>query len=177
MLRTISDHILDIVQNSFEADAKNVELVLEERTGEYFRFVVKDDGIGMGEEELEKIFDPFFTSSEKHLRKVGLGLPFLKQSAEMSGGYVRVESKEGKGTKVDAMFRLDSIDCPPLGDLPFTIVSLLMNTDVNLTVKRIKDGEVVYELSTEGLKEKYGDMIENPSFMKILLDSLKEMES
>jgi hypothetical protein len=73
----------------------------------------------MTEEELKRAQDPFVTDGVKHPhRKVGLGLPFLIQTAEQSGGGWRIDSVKGKGTEVCAWFDLANVDTPPVGDIP-----------------------------------------------------------
>ena len=49
-----------------------------------------DDGCGMDAETLEKVTDPFYTS--RTTRKVGLGIPLMKQNAELTGGEVKIAS-------------------------------------------------------------------------------------
>ena len=72
-------HMMDIVQNSIRAKARNIEIIFIENNTEYTMiFVVKDDGTGMNPETIAKLSDPFFTS--RTTRKVGLGVPFLKMT-------------------------------------------------------------------------------------------------
>lgn len=65
------------------------------------RFLVKDSGIGMAQERLETIFQPF-TQAERHIATeyggTGLGLSICKTFTELMGGEIRVESKEGQGS-------------------------------------------------------------------------------
>ena len=83
---TLAELVTDITQNACEAGAETVELEIREGGGE-FRFLVRDNGKGMSKEELERAVDPFVTDGVKHPnRKVGLGIPFLIQTAEQSGG-------------------------------------------------------------------------------------------
>jgi two-component system sensor histidine kinase PilS (NtrC family) len=56
---------------------------------------VIDSGTGIGEEELEKIFDPFYTTKE---RGTGLGLSIVHSIVEGYGGKVTVQSRKGKGS-------------------------------------------------------------------------------
>ena len=87
MLPEISLNILDISQNSIKAGATLVELLVEIDTGaSELLFEIKDNGCGMDEEQVANVVDPFFTS--RTTRKVGLGIPFLKQAAEGTGGSV-----------------------------------------------------------------------------------------
>lgn len=117
--------ILDIVQNSVEADASEVNLeFIENNLKSVIEISVEDDGKGMDEETLKKVIDPFHTDGVKHKnRKVGLGLPFVKQTAELAGGSFFITSKKGEGTKVVFSLRKDNIDIPPVGDIPSTLLS------------------------------------------------------
>jgi hypothetical protein len=81
----------------------------------------------MTKEQAAKALDPFVTDGVKHPnRKVGLGLPFLVQMAEQSGGGWSLDSQKGSGTKVSAWFDTSSLDFPPVGDLPGMFRSIFM---------------------------------------------------
>ena len=79
------------------------------------------------EELLAAVQDPFTTT--RTTRKVGLGIPFLKEGAEMTGGSLDLWSKEGEGTKISATYGYSHIDRPPLGDLAETVVTLVQCHD------------------------------------------------
>jgi len=175
-LRTIADHIMDIAQNAVKAGAKNIRIYIEEIPGKIFKFVVEDDGPGMDEETLSKVFDPFFTTRDPKVRKVGLGLPFLKQSAEATGGYVKLKTKPGKGTRVEALFHLDHVDCQPVGDLPSIFSTLIFSEDnVNWYIRR-KKGEDEYEVTSDAVKKVLGDIQGDPVMMKKVMDIIEELE-
>ena len=60
---------------------------------------VQDDGIGISQEELGKIWERFYRSDQsRNSRGLGLGLPLVKQIAEYHGGSVSAESREGEGS-------------------------------------------------------------------------------
>lgn len=119
-------HILDIAQNSIRANASLVQIFITENPeSDQFRIEIKDNGKGMDAATLERATDPFYTTQST--RKVGLGLPLLKQNAEQTGGSVRLESTPGDGTDVVAIFGLNHIDRPILGDITGTILILLAN--------------------------------------------------
>jgi signal transduction histidine kinase len=63
--------------------------------GEFVQVEIRDTGVGIPEENLDHIFDPFFTSKEEGS---GLGLSVSHQIVQEHGGYVTAESKLGKGT-------------------------------------------------------------------------------
>jgi len=114
-LRTLSDHLVDIAQNSVKAGALKINLLIRENQNE-FLFNLKDNAGGMDEETLKKVFDPFYTSRDKKIRRVGLGLPFLKFASEATGGYTHLTSKAGEGTEVESLFLKSNIDCQPVGE-------------------------------------------------------------
>jgi signal transduction histidine kinase/ActR/RegA family two-component response regulator len=77
---------------------------------------VSDTGIGMNEEELEKIFNPFTQADESTTRiygGTGLGLCISQQLAQTLGGDVTVDSKKGKGsiftTTIDVCIEKDKL--------------------------------------------------------------------
>ncbi|WP_294473482.1 ATP-binding protein [uncultured Intestinimonas sp.] len=120
-MKELSLHLLDIAQNSLAAGARHVALGVEEADGE-ITLTVADDGRGMSPELLARVTDPFTTT--RTTRKVGMGLPLLRLAAEQTGGTLAVESREGVGTTVTAVFHAGHIDCPPLGDLAATVALL-----------------------------------------------------
>lgn len=122
-MEDLSLHILDIVENSLRANAKNIEIRLfQNEKNDTLVLEVSDDGEGMNEETVRQSLDPFFTT--KMGKKVGLGLPFLAQAAEEADGKLEVESMEGRGTKVVVTFRLSHVDRKPLGNVEETVKCL-----------------------------------------------------
>ncbi|MGE5309284.1 MAG: PAS domain S-box protein [Deltaproteobacteria bacterium] len=60
-------------------------------------FEVKDNGVGMDHEQLQKIFKPFYTTKSKG---TGLGLTVSEQIVKLHGGSIGVSSEKGKGTTI-----------------------------------------------------------------------------
>ena len=151
-MRELSLNVLDIAQNSISADAPLIEIeVLENTEKKELLIGIYDNGKGMTPEQVENVKDPFFTP--RTTRKVGMGIPLFKLAAEQTGGSLKIESEKGKGTKTSAVFKTDSIDFTPLGDVTSTITILIsMNTDRDFIYTRRLDGES-FELSTVQLKE------------------------
>jgi CheY-like chemotaxis protein len=76
-------------------------------------FEVKDSGIGMTPEQINKIFDPFTQAERDTTRKyggTGLGLSITKNIVEMMGGKLMVESTPGIGSKFSFELTFDTID-------------------------------------------------------------------
>ena len=98
-MEDLSLHILDIAENSIAAEAKRIEIRIEEdQAKDVLAIEIKDDGNGMDEEMRRKVLDPFFTT--RTTRKVGLGLPLLAQASRESEGTIEIDSKPGQGTTV-----------------------------------------------------------------------------
>ena len=151
-MEDLSLHILDIVENSIAAGAKKIEIkIIEDTKEDLLTIEIIDDGKGMDEKALKNVLDPFFTT--RNTRKVGLGLPLLAQSAEESGGSIKIESKPGQGTKVKATFGYSHIDRKPLGDIYESLkVLIVANPDINFIYEYQKD-DVSYHLDTKGIKK------------------------
>ena len=125
-MEDFSLHILDIVENSIAAMARRIEIRIDEdQAKDLVTIEIKDDGKGMDEQTLKKALDPFFTT--RTTRRVGLGLSLLAQAAKDSEGTFDLSSKPGKGTTVNATFRLSHPDCKPMGDIGQTMQVLVMS--------------------------------------------------
>ena len=125
MHASLFDFLSDIFQNAVEAGADSIQVDIEEKDTS-IDFLVKDNGKGMNETVLKRVTDPFYTDGIKHAkRKAGLGLPFLIQAVEGVGGAFSLKSQEGVGTEVQYSFVLDHIDCPPMGNMVSTLLSMV----------------------------------------------------
>ena len=69
---------------------------------------VSDTGIGVAETESERIFERFYRSDKSHSKKIegtGLGLSIVKRGAICHKAQIHLDSKEGKGTKIEILFQ------------------------------------------------------------------------
>lgn len=141
-MRELALHILDIAENSISASASRVEIVVnQDSLDDELWISVKDNGRGMDEELLARVMDPFVTS--RTTRKVGLGIPLLKQAAEACNGGLTLESQPGIGTELTVKFQNSHIDRMPLGNLADTFLSLLLGTpEVNWVLHYQVDDQV-----------------------------------
>jgi len=90
---------LNILINAFQAiqDGGRIDVTVREVSDRY-HVEIEDSGSGIRSENLNKIFNPFFTTKEKGS---GLGLSIVQKIIEAHQGSVTIESTEGKGTKVE----------------------------------------------------------------------------
>ncbi|BAL81324.1 ATP-binding protein [Caldisericum exile] len=172
-MEELSLNILDIIENSLKANAKNIEVnIIEDDNKDLLLIEIKDDGVGMDEDLLKRVFDPFTTTSAN--KKVGLGLPLLKLEAESCDGGIFIESEKGKGTTVKICFRKSHVDTPPLGDIASTIVSVLAtHPEVNLHYRH-EVNQKVFEISTEDLRKICSETICTPLVLNGIRGFLNE---
>ena len=158
MHATIADVIADTAQNSIEAGASRVEVSLVE-DGVTVSVRIADNGKGMDEATQRRAFNPFYTEPGKHdKRKIGMGLPFVKQTCDACGGTVALESTPGVGTTIACTFRADNIDLPPMGDLAAAVLSLFgFAGDFDLVFTHRK-GANEYSVSRLELMDAVGDL-------------------
>lgn len=185
---TLADLLLDISQNAAESGADLIEIELSEKTktcsaNPELRFMVRDNGKGMDSEELKMAEDPFFTDGVKHPhRKVGLGLPFMIQTAQQSGGGWDIKSQKMKGTEVCAWFDTKNVDTPPAGDIPGTFRTILMfpGPDEIIIRRKRSDGDsgLDYILRKTELSEALGGLDDSQSLLLLdqYLHSMEEEE-
>ena len=150
-MRELSLNILDIAQNSIVAGASLAEILVKEDTVKNELLIgIYDNGKGMTEEQVRNVQDPFFTT--RTTRKVGMGIPLFKMAAEQTGGSFTITSQVGVGTKVEALFKTDSIDFTPLGDMASTISTIVcMNEDKDfIYTRKVDDRE--FKFSSADIK-------------------------
>lgn len=160
-MKEISLNILDIAKNSTKARASLTTITINE-TEDTLTLIIGDNGCGMDEETVRNVSNPFYTT--RTTRKVGMGIPLLKLSAEQTGGSFDIKSKpeaefpHDHGTVVTAVFNKKHIDFTPLGDVTSSVVTLIQgDPDVDfLFVHTMPEGEV--RLDTRELREVLGDV-------------------
>lgn len=177
MLPEISLNILDVAQNSIRAGATLTEITVDiDAASDRLTVVISDNGCGMTEEQVRRVTDPFFTT--RTTRKIGLGIPFFKMAAENTGGSFSIESEKGKGTVVTANFGLSHIDRMPLGDMNFTVHSLVtLNVDIDFLYKYSVNGKS-FKLDTREFREILGGVPFNtPEISEYIKEYLAENEA
>jgi hypothetical protein len=176
---SLCDLAADVIQNAAESGAAVVEAEIAQTEAE-FRFRVRDDGRGMGPEQLARAADPFHTDGIKHPgRRVGLGLAFLDQAARQCGGGWKMDSAPGAGTTVEAWFDLTSLDTPPVGDVPGLLrTALLFRGPAETVLRRTRrgvSGGADYSLRRSELEEALGGL-ETAAELALLERYLRSLE-
>jgi hypothetical protein len=174
MVEDICFHLVDLVQNSVAAGAGNIRLsIVESEDRDTLDLEVADDGRGMDDQTLEKVQDPFFTT--KGFKKVGLGIPLLKATAQTCRGDFGIHSEVGRGTEVRASLQRSHLDCPPLGNLEETLLSLLVSLDqVDMQFSyRSERGE--FSISSGAIRLQVGELhLSHPDVYQFLREYIHE---
>ncbi|NOU19656.1 MAG: hypothetical protein HOO91_19030 [Bacteroidales bacterium] len=97
----IEQVLINLVQNSIDAQSTNSgSKIIIKVTKNYegkTEISISDNGMGISDEIMEKVFIPFFTTKEKG---TGIGLSLSRQIIRMHGGIIGINSKTGEGTTV-----------------------------------------------------------------------------
>ena len=177
---TLCDLITDLTQNAHEAASSHIRVEFSE-SDENLTVYIRDNGKGMDEELFKKASDPFYTDGIKHpSRKIGLGIPFLIQTAAQTGGEWKIDSTPEKGTVVYMSFDLNNIDTPPIGDVCGLFRQLLIfpgNYELEIVrTKHTQDCSSVYTLLRSQLSDALGKM-ETASDLVLLDEFLQSREN
>ncbi len=78
------------------ADGGTIEITAEEQKGKYV-VKIRDNGCGISQEDLQRVFNPFFTTKEKGS---GLGLSIVRKIIELHQGTIGIQSQQDQGTTV-----------------------------------------------------------------------------
>ena len=141
----------------------NIELSIEEMEQNvhkhvHLMFIVEDNGLGMSEEFVKTIFQPFTreqTASTKEIQGTGLGMAITKNIVDLMGGTINVESKLGEGSIFRVELELavaDEMDDDEFWQRHNITRALIVDDeeDICLNVKEIMNGtgvEISYALS------------------------------
>ncbi len=173
-MKELSLNILDITYNSIKAKASKIEItVIENQKDNQIEISIGDNGCGMSEEFLQQVTDPFITT--RTTRKVGLGIPLFKQSAEDTGGSFSITSAVGEGTTVTATFGMDHLDRMPIGDMSSTVISLIQANDQIRFIYRHKTDKGEFILDTDDLHAQLGDVpLSEPAVLNWIEEYINE---
>ena len=146
-----------------EGDTVSIALrQLEEQPHSLYQLVIKDTGIGMSEEFLPHIFDPYAREnrfSSKQVNGTGLGMPIVKSLVTQMSGQIYVESKIGSGTVFTVTIPFLSTDDPSVEKVKDAAENLASEGELNRetdksslsgkTILLAEDNLVNMEIATE----------------------------
>ncbi|MEZ5308409.1 MAG: HAMP domain-containing sensor histidine kinase [Pyrinomonadaceae bacterium] len=95
VLRSVFNNLFLNAVQSMEKSGGSLGIVMY-RDDEFVKIEVKDSGCGIPEENLEKIFEPYFSTKETG---TGLGLAIVRKIVDDHRGFIGIESVVGEGTK------------------------------------------------------------------------------
>ncbi len=115
----LSKTIMNLIINAAEAMPSGGRVIISTRNqyidrpitgydnvkeGDYVTLTISDEGIGISEEGLEKIFEPFYTKKVMGRSGTGLGMAVVWGTVKDHNGYIDIQSAEGKGTTITIYF-------------------------------------------------------------------------
>jgi cell cycle sensor histidine kinase DivJ len=110
--RALNQILLNLLSNAIKFTDRGGKITVSaKREGPAISFMVEDNGVGIGEDDLARVGDPFFQARSSYDRRhdgTGLGLSIVKGLVKLQGGDFQIRSRVGEGTRVT--FRLP-LDC------------------------------------------------------------------
>ncbi len=93
---------MNLIDNAIKFSNENgkIDVIIEQKNKE-IEIKIKDNGIGMEQDEIEKIYSRFYQVDKSHSGEgSGLGLAIVKRIIELSNGKIEINSQKNKGTKI-----------------------------------------------------------------------------
>ena len=156
----------DAMQSGGTLSIKTANLTLEQPmhlkgetapAGEYMTIVVEDTGCGISDENIDRIFDPFF-STKGIGEGTGLGLSTVYGIVKQTGGFVSVDSKQGEGTTFTIYLPRHEAQAPSQEESAQEAAT--RDLSGMGTVLLVEDEEAVRAFSSRALRNKGYDVIE-----------------
>ncbi len=105
----------------------------------FLSLIVEDDGVGMGSETVERIFDPFF-STKPQGQGTGLGLSIVHSLVQSHGGWIEVDSVPGRGSRFEIVLPGVEADPDPeaqTGEAPASSSQLILIADDEAALRKL----------------------------------------
>ncbi len=118
--------------------------------GDYLMLTVEDRGEGIAPEDLDRIFEPFFTKKVMGRSGTGLGMAVVWGTIQDHGGYINVDSAPGKGTRFDLYFPLTEDVLEQQAD-PQDMSKLMGNREIILIVDDVEAQRQIASAALERL--------------------------
>ncbi len=114
--RALSQILLNLLSNAIRFSDRGGKVVLGARAeAGSITFVVEDNGVGISDEDLARVGEPYFQARASYDRRhggTGLGLSIVKGLVRLHGGEISIRSRVGEGTRVSVSLPLDCERAP-----------------------------------------------------------------
>ena len=164
-LGTVEQALMNLIINAKEAmpeggqitiktknivlDKNNLRSIPEARTGRFIKLTISDTGIGMNQETIQHIFEPFYTTKGP-AKRTGLGLSVVYGIVKQHDGWINVFSSPGKETRFDIYFPVQSVEKNEPAKIPPSLAEL---QGKNRRILLVEDSEGVREFAAMVLTE------------------------
>jgi signal transduction histidine kinase/CheY-like chemotaxis protein len=140
--------------------AENTSITVDNKLdlspGPFVHLSVQDNGVGIPEENIGKVFDPYFSTKGKGVQKgMGMGLAVCYSILRKHNGYITVRSEEGKGTVVDVYFPAFTSEPPPIKEeknIPPPPQKKRTRTNPKIKVLLMDDDETIIAINRDMLE-------------------------
>lgn len=106
----MSSIFTNLISNSIKYSLKDKIIYIKLFQDKSINFIIKDEGIGISKDELNKVTDKFYRADQSRNKKInghGLGLSIVKNNVKLHNGSINISSELDKGTKVHIVFNID----------------------------------------------------------------------
>lgn len=102
----VIEAVYNILDNGIKYSGEGTTVYIEEFSYEFFSGIrITDQGIGISEEEIPLLFGRFYRGRSAHDKEgIGVGLFLAREIVENNGGYIKVTSQVGTGSRFDVCF-------------------------------------------------------------------------
>ena len=154
--------VSNLLTNAIKYTKDEVSLrCVEEPSGERFRIIVSDNGIGIHQKDLRHIFDPFY-QAEGNKPGTGIGLNIVRNIVDQHHGSINVDSEIGKGSTFTVILPVtqDITETIPessgmIASTSDTTSSTSVPSDPDATILIIDDSEDMIHFLESNFKQKY----------------------
>ena len=150
--------------------------------GDYAALTVTDSGIGISPEDIERIFEPFYTKKIMGRSGTGLGMAVVWGTVKDHQGYIDLTSTEGEGTEVNLYFPVTRKSISPQVEMT-SVQDLMGNGESILVVDDIEEqrqiasemlGKLDYTVTTVSSGEEAVEFLRNHTIDLLVLDMIME---
>ena len=191
----LSKTIMNLVSNAAEAmpDGGKIEIMTKNKyidfpiqgyddveEGDYAVMTISDSGIGIAADDINRIFEPFYTKKVMGRSGTGLGMAVVWGAVKDHKGYIHIESDEGAGTTIELYFPVTR-KTARISDIPLTFDDYKGKGQTILVVDDVKEQleiatkiltQLGYSVDTVGSGEKACEYIESNQPDLVVLDMI-----